>query len=136
MSVFEMAMQVEKIPQNKAVILYNLGFPIQVESDSENIRKTVLIEENGIEQMSFDAQLVRSGFMDSDGNFFAPVKFYVDLGILNHAGLHLEYEDGRPNSIEYGNFDWLLKTLLDMKKDSQIVTYVKNNTIFATVKKS
>ncbi|MBQ7431172.1 hypothetical protein [Butyrivibrio sp.] len=136
MSVFEMAAQVEKIPYDKAVILYGLGFSIQVESDAGNFKKTVLYDDNSIEQCSLEEQLIRSGFMDSDGNYFAPVTFYVDLGILNHAGLHLEYEDGRPNSIEYGTFDWLLQILIPMQKQMKMTSYVKNNTIFATVLKA
>lgn len=135
MSIFEMASQVEKISYEKAVLLYNLGFSVQIRIIADKIEKTLLLEENSIESRSFDDQLERAGVLDSDGRIAVPIAYYAELSLLNHAGLHLEYEDGRHNSIEYGKFDWLLSSLIELQKTEKITHYVKNNTIFVTVKK-
>ena len=105
MSTLELLEQVVPIEYDQAMLMYNLGFKIEVEILEHGAKKTVVLDENSIERGSFDAQLIKLQVVDEELKPLKKARFFADDSLLKHCGLHIMYSDGRSSQIEYGKYD-------------------------------
>ena len=131
---FDMAAQVSEITYNQALLMYGLGFQIQVEVQGERQKSSTIQAENSIELSPLQTYLINAHICDDDGSYYRPTKFYADLHTLNHCGLHIEYKDKRPPEIEYDTFENIKDKMIALSaKYKELEHYVKNDTLFVII---
>ena len=131
-SFLNMAAQVEPVELNQAIMLYSLGFSIQIAIDNERFSHVTIVPENHIEQYTFDEYMYNSHIWDKDHSFYHKVKFLADIDTLSHAGIHVVFDDKTPNLVQRGTFEEIRDKLMELQKQYKLENmYVKHNMIFA-----
>ncbi len=131
----EMVSDTVRLQLNEALLLYSMGFSIQIATYKDNIKNITIIPENNITSCTFDEYLYNHNIWDQDHNLLRKVKFYTDSDTLNHVGLHVMYDDGTPNTIEYGKFIEMRQKLLELQEKYDIEEmYVQRNIMHIQMK--
>lgn len=133
-TVFEMAEQIQPITYDQALLMYNLGFTIQIEAMQNGRQITTVMDENSVEQNSLENRLIEMGILDNHLQEIKPVKFYADLHLLKHCGLHIEYRTKQYPTIEYAAFEDICAKLLKLNREHQDLNkYVSNGIAYVTI---
>ncbi len=133
LDTLDLASQVEKIDLNTALMLYNLGFSIQVQTGGDYMKRQLVYQENNIETCSFEEQLLNNHIWNDNYEFYQPTVFYVDTEILSKAELYITYPD-RSNERVIGQFTDIRNRLFALQKQYRAKhMYVNNKKLIITL---
>ncbi len=133
-ATFEMAEQITPIDYDQALLMYNLGFSIEVETLQNAHKITNIMGENSIETGSLESKLISMGILDEHLKALKDVRYYANSRVLKHCGLHIEYSSGKPSDIFYGTWDEVCQKLIGLNRENPGLTkYVSNNVAYITI---
>lgn len=124
-----------KLQLSEALMIYGMGFSIQIATYKDNVENITELQENNINNCTLDEYLYNHKIWDQDHNFLRKAKFYATSKTFDHAGLHVMFDDGRPNIIENGKIVDIRKKLQEIEKDYTLDDmYVQRNILHVQAK--
>ena len=131
----DMAEQIQPISYEEALVMYNLGFSIEVEIKTGESRKNVILEENSADELDFEARLVDMKVLSEELKPIAKADFFAQTSLMKRCGMHIAYSDSRTTHIEYDTCPEIIRKMVKVALEyPSAEKYIRNNTAYIEIK--